>query len=124
MKMVEDTSPFFFLSGLGLRVPAGLRVWAALFVVPGVSVFPFVFALLRRLFLGWAFLFFVSLVRSGKGTVEPCVWWGTHRGQSTAILGRFFMVIGRSSRVWHAPSFTAATQLDFFDQSQPVCTSD
>ena len=63
----EDSKPFFvpvWVSGCRLVVVFG----AALFVVSGVSVFPFVCALLRRLF--WkAFLLFVSLVHSGKGTV-------------------------------------------------------
>ena len=63
----EDSKPFFvpvWVSGCRLVVVFG----AALFVVLGVSVFPFVCALLRRLF--WkAFLLFVSLVHSGKGAV-------------------------------------------------------
>ena len=73
----EDSKPFFvpvWVSGCRLVFVFG----AALFVVSGVSVFLFVCALLRRLF--WkAFLLFVSLVHSGKGTVAlstartPCV---------------------------------------------------
>ena len=62
-----NPSLFFLVWVSGCRLV--LVFGTALCVVWGVSVFPFVCALLRRLFLGWAFLLLVSLVRSGKRTV-------------------------------------------------------
>ena len=144
----EDSKPFFvpvWVSGSRLVVVFE----AALFVVSGVSVFPFVCALLHRLFGRLFSCLFLSctaaraLLRSPQQ--EPCVWCGTHRVQKPAIRGRFFrylrresltvatrpritsgftVAFGRSLRAWYAPSFTPTTQLEFFNQPQPVCTSD
>ena len=68
MGQSDNSQPFFVLVWVSV-CPLVLVFGAALFVVSGVSVFPFVCALMRRLFLGWAFLLFVSLERSGKCAV-------------------------------------------------------
>ena len=48
-------------------------------------------------FLGWAFLLFVSLVRSGKGTValsqqEPSVWWEYTQGTENSDPRSFLQI--------------------------------
>ena len=114
----EDSKPFFvpvWVSGCRLVVLFG----AALFVVSGVSVFPFVCALLHRLFFGRHFsCLFLSctaaraLLRSPQQ--EPCVWCGTHRVQKPAIRGQVppagkldcgDAATSRSLWAWYAPIF-------------------
>ena len=62
---------------------------AALFVVSGVSVFPFVCALLRRLFWAWLFSFLFLSCTAARALLhspqqEPCVWWGYTQGTETS----------------------------------------
>ena len=121
------------------------------FVVSGVSVFPFACALWRRLFLEWAFLLFVSLVRSGKVTValsqqEPSVWWGYTQGTENSDPRSFLQIppagefdggdaatshFGVFSGHWH--EFTGVVRSQFYSGNSTriflinlnrVCTSD